>query len=137
MNNLHAGKTKFRILIIEDDAMMRDVLRDTVSASGHEAFLCEDGRSGLSAVAADKPDLVVLDVNLPDLSGHEVCKAIKTEPSTRHIPVLMLTGEARQVSERVEGLDVGAEDYLFKPISPKVLMARIESIIKLSSRPTN
>ena len=125
----------YRIEIVEDDAMVRQVLRDMLKPEGFEVVACPDGASGLEAAGRDKPDLIVLDVNLPDLLGTEVCRRLKADPKTRHIPVLMLTGEAREVVQRVEGLDAGAEDYLFKPIGAKVFIARINSILKSSTRP--
>ena len=126
----------YRILSAEDDPIMQKLLRDTLVTSGYDFILCKDGASVLPAVKAEKPDLVLLDVNLPDTTGIEVCRGLKGDPETSHIPVLMLTGEAREVAMRVEGLDVGAEDYMFKPISPRMLLARIGAILKQSARPT-
>ncbi|MEI7529053.1 MAG: response regulator [Elusimicrobiota bacterium] len=126
----------YRILSVEDDPMMQKLLQTALVAAGYEFRLSEDGRSALAAALSEKPDLILLDVNLPDMTGIEICRALKAEPKTRHIPVLMLTGEAREIVTRVEGLDVGAEDYMFKPISPRVLIARISSILKQAAKPT-
>lgn len=126
----------YRILSVEDDNMMQQMLQAALVAAGYEFRLSPDGRNALPMAIAEKPDLILLDVNLPDATGIEVCRALKAEPRTRHIPVLMLTGEAREVVTRVEGLDVGAEDYMFKPISPRVLIARIASILKQTVKPT-
>ena len=82
------------------------------------SLLSRNGAGALAIAIAEKPDLIILDINLPDMNGMDVCRALKAEAKTRHIPVVMLTGEAREVVNRVEGLDIGAEDYLFKPISP-------------------
>ena len=125
----------YRILVADDDAMMLRLMRHTLKPEGFEVLTCADGRSVLDATPADLPDLVVLDVHLPDLPGHEVCRRLKADPRTRHIPVLLLTGEARAVSSRVQGLEAGAEDYLFKPISGAVLVSRINSILKVAARP--
>jgi DNA-binding response OmpR family regulator len=125
----------YRILSVEDDSLMQKLLQTMLIAAGYEFRLSPDGRSALPMALAEKPDLILLDVNLPDMTGIEICRALKAEPKTRHIPVLMLTGEAREVVTRVEGLDVGAEDYLFKPISPRVLIARISSILKQAVKP--
>ena len=116
--------------------MMQKLLQTALVAAGYEFRLSEDGRSALAVALSEKPDLILLDVNLPDMTGIEICRALKAEPKTRHIPVLMLTGEAREIVTRVEGLDVGAEDYMFKPISPRVLIARISSILKQAAKPT-
>ncbi len=125
----------FRIAAVEDDVLMQQALREMVTRGGHEFVLYPDGGSALKGVAVDRPDLILLDMHLPDLTGHEICRRLKADDATRHIPVLILTGEARDLESRVGGLDVGAEDYLFKPISPKVLMARVNQILKLSSGP--
>lgn len=126
----------YRILSVEDDPIMQKVLQTALVAAGYEFRLSPDGRNAMPMALAEKPDLILLDVNLPDMSGIEICRALKAEPKTRHIPVIMLTGEAREIVTRVEGLDGGAEDYLFKPISPRVLIARISSIIKQTVKPT-
>ena len=124
----------YRILSVEDDPIMQTMLKDVFVSAGYEFRLSPDGRNAVPAALAEKPDLILLDVNLPDITGIEVCRALKAEPKTRHIPVLMLTGEAHEVVTRVEGLDVGAEDYMFKPISPRVLIARVNSIIKQAAK---
>jgi len=126
----------YRILSVEDDPIMQAVLKDALVSAGYEFRFSLDGRNAMPAALAEKPDLILLDVNLPDTTGIEVCRALKAEPKTRHIPVLMLTGTAYEVVTRVEGLDVGAEDYMFKPISPRVLIARISSILKDAAKPT-
>ncbi len=127
----------YRILSIEDDPIMQKLLRDTLAAGGYEFRLSKDGAGALPAAAAEKPDLILLDVNLPDMTGIEVCRALKADPRTGHIPVLMLTGEARAVETRVEGLDAGADDYMFKPVSPRVLLARIAALIRQTAGPSD
>lgn len=125
----------YRILIVEDDVMLQRVLRDTLKPEGFEVLVCGDGESGLAQAPVDKPDLVVLDMNLPGLSGLDVCRRLKQDPATRHIPVIILTGEARETALKVESLDAGADDYLFKPLGGKALLARVRSILKITSRP--
>ncbi len=125
----------YRILIIEDDPIMQKVLRDTLKPEGYEVVICGDGASGLLSAAKDKPDLILLDVNLPDTNGMDVCRTLKADELHKHIPVIMMTGEAREVAQRVEGLDLGAEEYLLKPISPRVLAARVRAILKIATKP--
>ena len=125
----------YRIMAVEDDPIMQSVLRDTIRPE-FEFVLSPNGREALESASREKPDLILLDVHLPDMNGMEVCKHLKSDSRTRHIPVLMLTGEARTAPEQVNGLDNGAEDYLLKPISPKVLLSRIRSILKVLARPT-
>lgn len=126
----------YRILTVDDDPLMQQILQATLQAEGYEFLLSQNGAGALPMAIAEKPDLIVLDINLPDMNGMDVCRALKAEAKTRHIPVLMLTGEAREVVSRVEGLDLGAEDYLFKPVSPRVLVSRIRSLLKLATKPT-
>lgn len=120
----------YRILAVEDDAIMANMLQHVMRAESFEFFTCAQGGAALDLAVKEKPDVILLDIHLPDMDGHEVCRRLKADPRVRHIPVLMLTGEARAVESRVKGLDLGAEDYLFKPISPKVLVSRIKSILK-------
>lgn len=120
----------YRITVIDDDAMMQGVLRQILTHGGYEVLLCSDGEKGIADVAADRPDLILLDINLPDMDGHEVCRRLKADERVRHIPVVMLTGEARDLDSRVRGLDCGADDYMFKPVAPKLLLSRVASLIK-------
>lgn len=126
----------YRILVIEDDPLVQRALRDVMRPEGFEVLLAADAKTGFEAAAADKPDLIVLDVNLPDRNGIEVCAELKSSAATRHIPVVVLTGEAREVSMKVAGLEAGAEDYLLKPVSPAVLVSRIRALLKSATRPS-
>jgi DNA-binding response OmpR family regulator len=125
----------YRIAAVEDDELMQKTLESIVSLEGFEFVLYPDGGTALAHAAGDRPDLILLDMHLPDMSGHEICRRLKADARTSHVPVVMLTGEARELENRVKGLDAGAEDYLFKPVSPKVLMARIRSILKVAGKP--
>jgi DNA-binding response OmpR family regulator len=126
----------YRILVIEDDVIMQSILRDTIKPEGFEFLLGSTGQAGLDTARKEKPDMILLDINLPDMSGMEVCRNLKSDVTTRHIPVMMLTGQAWEVSNRVQGLDLGAEDYMLKPISPRVLVTRIRAILKAATKPT-
>ena len=125
----------YRILAVEDDSIMANMLRHVIRAEGFEFLTCAEGGATTDLALREKPDLILLDVHLPDMDGHEVCRRLKADARVRHIPVIMLTGEARELESRVRGLDLGAEDYLFKPISPKVLVSRIKSILKPETGP--
>lgn len=125
----------YRIVAVEDDPFMQKVLAETLRAEGFECVLCADGASALERICAQRPDCVILDINLPDMDGHAVCRRLKADARTRGVPVIMLTGEARTLESRLRGLDGGAEDYLFKPISPRVLIARIRSILQACGGP--
>lgn len=120
----------YRIMSVEDDPMMQTLLKHTMASAGYDFFLSPDGGGAVKLASDERPDLIILDVNLPDISGHEVCASLKRDPVTAHIPVVMLTGDAKSVEQRVGGLEAGADDYLFKPISPRLLLSRIGAILK-------
>lgn len=123
-----------RIGLVEDDVLMQKMLSTALKSGGFECVLCPNGTSALERLPQERPDLIILDVNLPDLDGHEVCRRLKADESAGSIPIVMLTGEARGLDERVRALELGAEDYLFKPISPNVLIARIRAILGSAGR---
>jgi DNA-binding response OmpR family regulator len=120
----------YKVGIVEDEEIMQKVLTAMLKTDRYEVVVYPDGRSALDKLPNDNLDFVILDVNLPDMSGHDVCRALKGDPRTRRIPVLMLTGEARDLELRVAGLDAGADDYMFKPVGPKVLLPRIRALLK-------
>jgi two-component system phosphate regulon response regulator PhoB len=117
-----------RILVIEDEHDIQDVLVYNLRQSGHEAVATAKGKDGLTMARADRPDLVILDLMLPDISGTEVCKELKRGEATRDIPVLMLTAKGEEV-DRIVGFEVGAEDYVVKPFSTRELMLRVQAIL--------
>ena len=125
----------YRIAVVDDDSMMQKVLRAMFEAHDCEMRIWGDGKSALRELAAERPDLVILDVNLPDMTGHEVCRSLKSNPETKDIPVLMLTGEAREIDNRVRALELGADDYLFKPVGPRLLVSRVTALLRTKERP--
>ena len=116
-----------KILVIEDDPDIR-VMMDFILRDAYSLVLCEDGRSGISRALSEKPDLILLDIYMPGLSGLEVCKAIRENPDTSHIPIIILTAGA-QKDEVSEGYSLGANDYVCKPFDPDELLERIEKLI--------
>lgn len=120
----------YRIAVVDDDVLAQKMMSATLAAEGFQALVLANGVAALERLPGLSPDLILLDVNLPDVDGFEVCRRLKEEPGLRAVPVIMLTGEAKAVEERVRGLDTGAEDYLFKPVSPRVLVARIRGILQ-------
>ena len=123
------GRTgrKTRILIIEDEPAMVAGLRDNFEYEGYEVLSAEDGVAGLERVFADDPDLVVLDVMMPRMSGLEVCKQVKARRPS--IPIIMLTARGQEI-DKVVGLELGADDYVTKPFSIRELMARIKAVLR-------
>jgi DNA-binding response OmpR family regulator len=115
-----------RILVVEDDPAIRRLVVFTLQQEGFEVSVAEDGLSAIASFERDTPDLVVLDLCLPDIHGFEVCKRIR-EYAPR--PVLMLTAMSQE-NDIVQGFQVGADDYLTKPFSVKVLVARVEALVR-------
>jgi len=124
------GGHMYDILAIEDDPIIRAAFNRVLQPEGYKLTLAENGVSGLQACILNKPDLVLMDVHLPDGNGIELCRKIKADPRVRHIPVFIITGEAVTVENRMEGFDSGADDYILKPFSPEELILRIRRILK-------
>lgn len=122
-----------KILIADDEPAILDLVRQLLMRRGYEVVAVSDGDAALQAVYDTKPDLVVLDLMLPKLSGWEVCRRVKADKETRSIPILMLTAR-REDRDVVEGLELGADDYVKKPFSTAELDARIAAILRRSSR---
>ena len=125
----------YRILIIEDSPSMRKLLTKSLSCEGFECQSAATAEAGFQACLQDKPDLVLLDVNLPDGNGIDLCRRLKAEAPVGHIPVLIITGEFSSVDSRVSGFDAGAEDYILKPFQMKELVARMRGILKITAGP--
>jgi PleD family two-component response regulator len=121
------------ILYADDHEDMRLMVRAVLSSAGHEVGLVPDGRSALAAVQEREPDLLLLDVMMPGVSGLDACRAVKANPFTARIPVLMLTGEGN-IESKVEGFEAGADDYLPKPFDPRELRARVAALLRLVRR---
>lgn len=117
-----------RILVIEDEADLQQLLDYNLKQAGHEVLAALHAADGLRLAHDRLPELVVLDLMLPDLSGTEVCKALKGDPRTRDIPVLMLTAKGEEI-DRVLGFELGAEDYVVKPFSVRELLLRIQALL--------
>ncbi len=126
-----AGK-KTRILIVEDEPAMVAGLRDNFEYEGYEVISAADGAEGLARALADNPDLVVLDVMMPRMSGLDVCKQLKAERPS--VPIIMLTARGQEI-DKVVGLELGADDYVTKPFSIRELMARVKAVLRRVSSP--
>jgi two-component system phosphate regulon response regulator PhoB len=118
-----------RIVVIEDEADILEVIRYNLAREGYKVMTSRDGEEGLAAVRKEAPDLVLLDLMLPGLDGIEVCRRLKEDPVTRPIPVVMVTAKGEE-TDIVLGLGVGADDYVTKPFSPKELLARVKAVLR-------
>jgi DNA-binding response OmpR family regulator len=126
-----------KILVVEDEADLRMVIEFNLKKSGHEVFLAQSGAEGLRLVREKKPELVLLDLMLPDISGLDVCRQIKEGADSKRITVIMLTARGEE-ADRVTGFEVGADDYVVKPFSVDELLARVEAVLRRSpGRPTD
>jgi two-component system phosphate regulon response regulator PhoB len=125
---LRKGK---RILVVEDERDLADMLAFKLARAGYAPMVARDGRAALDMLAQEKPDLVLLDLMLPELSGTDLASKIRTNPAISALPIIMLTAKSDEV-DQVVGLTLGADDYITKPFSFKVLQARIEAVLRRS-----
>ena len=122
---------KTKIYVVEDDTQVLNIEKIALESDGYEVYGFSDGRSFLSTITKYKPDLVVLDVMLPDRNGYAILKELRRGPKTVNVPVLMVT--ALTSDEDVEyGLDAGADDYITKPFQVKILKARVRALLRRS-----
>jgi len=114
------------ILVVDDERKIRDLVRSYLEREGYSVLLADSGQRALETSSRVAPDLVVLDLMLPDLSGEEVARSLRTASD---VPIIMLTSKAKE-EDRVAGLRLGADDYLVKPFSPRELVARVEAVLR-------
>src|SRR5262252_3452600 len=118
-----------KILIIEDESDVSDLLEMGLRKANFKTSAATDGATGLQKAREDRPDVIILDLMLPKMSGLEVCRILKGDAATSHIPILMLTAKAEEI-DRIVGLEFGADDYVTKPFSPREVMLRIRAILR-------
>jgi DNA-binding response OmpR family regulator len=118
-----------RVLIVDDDPDIQQLVRYNLSQAGFEVSTAETGRVALDLVQRHPPDLIILDLMLPDVDGMEVCRTLRQRENSRRIPVVMLTARGDEI-DRVIGFELGADDYVMKPFSPRELVLRVKSIFR-------
>ena len=121
-------KDPARILVVDDTPANVKLLADVLGSRGYAVSTAASGKEGLEKVAADAPDLVLLDVVMPEMSGYEVCKAIRADPATSRLPVVMVTA-LDSGQERVKGIEAGADDFLTKPINVKAFVEAVQELL--------
>jgi DNA-binding response OmpR family regulator len=117
------------ILVVDDEPEIVKMIVKIMEARGHRVSTAPDGEAALAAVAAERPDVVVLDLNIPKLDGFEVCKRLKSDAATKTIPIVMLTAAYPSVEDASKGLDLGADEYVVKPFLRDVLVHNVERLI--------
>lgn len=118
-----------KILVVDDETDVIDMLVINLRAAGFNVVAAEDGASALTKVRKEAPSLIILDLMLPQMSGLEVCKILKGDIATRHIPIIMLTAKAEEV-DKIVGLELGADDYVTKPFSPREIILRVNRSLR-------
>jgi phosphate regulon transcriptional regulator PhoB len=120
-----------KILVVEDEPDIRKLVQYNLAQERFKVLEAEDGEQALKILQRDRPHLVILDLMLPGLSGLELCKILRERPETSQLPILMLTAKAGE-ADKVVGLEMGADDYLAKPFSPREMVARVRAILRRS-----
>ncbi len=125
---------KLSILVVEDDTDIQQLVSYNLIKAGFNVTCADTGEEGLEILGREPVDAMVLDLMLPGKDGNEVCRAVRTEEKTRHLPIVMLTAKSEE-DDIVRGLECGADDYVTKPFSPRVLIARIEAALRRTPEP--
>lgn len=125
-----------RIVIVEDETDIQHILDYNLREQGHKVFITASGEEGLRLAREKKPDLVLLDLMLPDLPGTEVCRRLKGDPATQDVRVMMLTAKGEEI-DRVVGFELGADDYVTKPFSVRELMLRVQAVLRRPTAPAS
>src|SRR5262245_16340186 len=119
-----------RVLVADDTESVRSLFERLLSSDGHEVISASDGRAALDAIQRERPDVVLLDVEMPGMDGLEVCRRLKADPATRLTPVVMVTGQT-DLSDRIRGIEAGADEFLSKPVHPQELRGRVRSLSRV------
>lgn len=127
-------RNEIKVLVVDDEPDILTLLEYNLRKAGFVVLLAKDGPEAIEAARARRPDLVLLDIMLPNMEGTEVLKRLKSHDSTRSIPVIMLTAKGEEV-DKIIGFELGAEDYITKPFSPRELILRVKAVLKRSSEP--
>ncbi len=120
---------KARILIIEDDRAIVEMLEYNLQEAGYETVSALNGQDGVALAGREKPDLIIVDIMLPIMDGFEVCRTLKNDSTVAHVPIIILSAKSQE-TDKIVGLELGADDYVTKPFSPRELIARIRAILR-------
>jgi len=129
------AEAKSKILIVEDDLDVADMLNAYFRVQGYEVFTVNWGEDGIRACQTSQPDLVILDIRLPDIDGYEVARRLRSNRRTQQIPIIFLTEKSERL-DRMEGLELGADDYITKPFDVQELRLRVRNALRRASQDT-
>src|SRR3989454_7613121 len=118
-----------RVLVVEDEQDVAELIRYNLTKEGYDVLLVDNGADALTRARERRPEVILLDIMVPQLNGWEVCRRLKQDPETRGIPVIMVTGRVEE-GDKVLGFEMGADDYVTKPFSPRELVARIRAVAR-------
>ena len=124
------GHRRSRVLVADDTESIRLLFRRLLTADGHDVIVAADGAAALDAVRRQQPDVILLDVTMPAIDGLEVCRRLKSDPATRLTPIVLVTGQT-DLSDRIRGIEAGADEFLSKPVHPHELRARVRSLARV------
>jgi two-component system, OmpR family, alkaline phosphatase synthesis response regulator PhoP len=124
-----APKHGRRVLVVEDERDVAELIRYNLAKEGYDVVLVANGAEALQRAQETKPEVILLDIMVPQLNGWEICRRLKQDPQTRAIPVIMVTGRVEE-GDKVLGFEMGADDYVTKPFSPRELVARIRAVVR-------
>jgi two-component system phosphate regulon response regulator PhoB len=125
-----------RVLVVEDETDLQQVLEYNLKQAGHEVSIASRGSEAMRLVREHHPDLVLLDLMLPDMLGTDICRTLKSAPETRAIPVMMVTAKGEEI-DRVVGFELGADDYVVKPFSVRELLLRVSAVLRRAQTPVD
>ncbi|MDD5448820.1 MAG: response regulator, partial [Actinomycetota bacterium] len=128
-----AEAKKTKVLVIDDDPRLLEVMRTNLEMEGYDVITEARGVAGLATAIVDQPDVIILDILIPDMDGWEICRKLRAEPKTRYIPTIMLTA-LNETHNVVRGFECGADDYLSKPFEMAELFARLNSLLRKASK---
>jgi two-component system phosphate regulon response regulator PhoB len=127
-------KMRERILLVDDEAEIVELLEYNLRQAGYTVVTARDGASALAEIRRQRPDIILLDLMLPDVAGTEICRRLRRDASTQTIPVIMITARGEEI-DRVVGFEIGADDYIVKPFSPRELVLRIGAVLRRTATP--
>jgi two-component system phosphate regulon response regulator PhoB len=124
-----SGQMRERILLVDDEPEIVELLEYNLRQAGYTVVTARDGASALAEIRRQRPDIILLDLMLPDIAGTEICRRLRRDASTQTIPVIMITARGEEI-DRVVGFEIGADDYIVKPFSPRELVLRIGAVLR-------